>query len=308
MKKKTLVIATRESPLALWQATWVKTQLEKNHPKLAVTLLGVTTSADQLLSMPLYKVGGKGLFVKELEEALFDGRADIAVHSMKDVPMVLPEGLCIGALSEREDPRDAFVSNHYSSARDLPEKAMVGTSSLRRQSQLLASQPQLETHFLRGNIQTRLSKLDEGQYAAIILAAAGLKRLGLSDRIRSFMTLDEMLPAAGQGVLGIECRVDDQETLERIAPLNDGRTRSCVLAERAMCRHLGGGCHVPIAAYAEWQDDQLRLRGLVANPRGTVLLRAELTGSALAPDTLGVAVAEELVRQGARPLLDAIDA
>jgi hydroxymethylbilane synthase len=306
MKKKTLVIATRESPLALWQARWIKTRLEKIHPELSVTLLGMTTSADELLSVPLYKVGGKGLFVKELEEALYDGRADIAVHSMKDVPMMLPDGLSIAVMCEREDPRDAFVSNHYHSLADLPYHALVGTSSLRRQSQLLAAYPHLKTLFLRGNVNTRLSKLDEGHYAAIILAAAGLKRLGLAERIRSFISTDHMLPAAGQGVLGIECRTDDEETQTLIAPLDDRQSRDCVLAERAMCRQLGGGCQAPIGSFAEFAGNQLILRGLVANAEGTVIVRSQQTGDPSEAENLGISVADDLLQQGANILLENI--
>lgn len=304
MKKKTLIIATRESPLALWQANWVKSRLEKLHSDLTVTLLGLTTEADELLSVPLYKMGGKGLFVKELEQALYDGRADIAVHSMKDVPMVLPEGLVIAVMCEREDPRDVFISNQYASPTDLPEKAIVGTSSLRRQSQLLAARPDLITAFLRGNVNTRLNKLDNGEYAAIILAAAGLKRLGLAPRIRSFIATDHMLPAAGQGVLGIESRMNDERVQELIAPLNDQNSQQAVLAERAMCRYLGGGCHLPIAAYAECVDDQLTLRGLVANAKGTQIIRATSAAKAEDAEKLGIIVAKNLLSQGAQSLLD----
>jgi hydroxymethylbilane synthase len=306
MKKKKVIIATRESPLALWQANWVKIRLEKLHPEISIELLGITTKADEMLSVPLYKVGGKGLFVKELEEALYHKKADIAVHSMKDVPMILPEGLCLSVICEREDPRDAFVSNKYTSLADLPPEAIVGTSSLRRQSQLLAEHSHLQPTFLRGNVNTRLTKLDHGDYAAIILAAAGLKRLGLAERIRSFITTDQMLPAAGQGVLGIECRTDDEEIQALIAPLDDAESRQCVLAERAMCRYLGGGCHLPVAAYAKFVDDQLMLRGLVANPTGTKIIRSTLTDSPRAAEALGVAVAKDLLLQGAQPLLDSV--
>ena len=304
MKKKTLIIATRESSLALWQANWVKNQLEKTHADLSITLFGMTTEADKMLAVPLYKMGGKGLFVKELEDALYAKQADIAVHSMKDVPMILPEGLCVPVMCEREDPRDAFVSNDYTSLSDLPENAIVGTSSLRRQSQLLAHHPHLKTAFLRGNVTTRLSKMDQGDYASIILAAAGLKRLGLAERIRSFLSTDEMLPAAGQGILGIECRMDDEETRALIAPLDHVQSHQCALAERAMCRHLGGGCHVPIAAYAEIQGDQLYLRGLVADPTGTKIIRSERTDVSSRAEEIGMAVAEDLLRQGAKKLLD----
>ncbi len=306
MKKNVLTIATRESPLALWQANWVKTQLESIHPDLSVQLLGLTTTADQLLSLPLYKVGGKGLFVKELEQALMNKTADIAVHSMKDVPMVLPDGLSLPVMCEREDPRDAFVANDVTSLDELPLNAIVGTSSLRRQSQVLKKRPDLQIAFLRGNVNTRLGKLDRGDYAAIILAAAGLKRLHLANRIRAYLSPEEMLPAAGQGVLGIECRSDDQATQALIAPLNDLRTHQCVLAERALCRYLGGGCHVPLAAYAEWMDDTLILRGLVANPAGTEIIQTQLSDSPDQAEALGIAAAKDLVRQGAKPLLDAL--
>lgn len=306
MKKKTLIIATRESPLALWQANWVKTRLNKIHPDLSIELLGITTKADEMLSVPLYKVGGKGLFVKELEDALYNKKADIAVHSMKDVPMLLPDGLCISVICEREDPRDAFVSNKYTSLAELPENAIVGTSSLRRQSQLLVEYPHLKPTFLRGNVNTRLAKLDQNDYAAIILAAAGLKRLGLADRIRSFITPDQMLPAAGQGILGIECRIDDEETKALIAPLDNLQSRQCVLAERAMCRYLKGGCHSPIAAFAEHVGDQLMLRGLVASPTGTQIIRSQLINPSQEAEALGIAVAKDLLLQGAQPLLDIV--
>ncbi len=307
MKRKTLVIATRQSPLALWQAKWIQAELQKKYPDIHVELLGITTSADNMLSTPLYKIGGKGLFVKELEEALLTKKADIAVHSMKDVPMILPEGLVISVMCEREDPRDAFVSNQYSSLNDLPKGAIVGTSSLRRQSQLLAEHSQFKTAFLRGNVNTRLTKLDQNDYAAIILAAAGLKRLGLAERIRSFIAPEQMLPAAGQGVLGIECRIDDEETQALIAPLNHPESYQCVLAERAMCRYLGGGCHVPIAAYAELVDHELMLRGLVANVTGTKLIRTTMVGAPSEAEALGIMAAKDLLLQGARPLLDTVN-
>lgn len=307
MKKKTVTIATRESPLALWQANWVKLHLEKWHPEISIHLLGLTTTADEMLSTPLYKMGGKGLFVKELEEALYNKQADIAVHSMKDVPMVLPEGLCISVMCEREDPRDAFVSNQYRSLKDLPDHAIVGTSSLRRQSQLLAERSDLEPVFLRGNVNTRLNKLDQGDYAAIILAAAGLKRLGLAERIRDFIPTEHMLPAAGQGVLGIECRLDDEETQQLIAPLGHLESYQSVIAERAMCRYLGGGCHLPIAAYAECQGDAITLRGLVANAEGTHIIRSMLTAKRHEAEKLGTDVAKDLLSQGAQRLLDVVN-
>lgn len=301
--KKLITIATRESPLALWQANWVKSQLQLLHPDVTVELLGLTTQADKLLSTPLYKVGGKGLFVKELEEALLAHKADIAVHSMKDVPMELPLGLIVPVMCKREDPRDALVSNDYASLANLPAQAIVGTSSLRRQSQLLAERPDLQTVFLRGNVNTRLAKLDCGEYAAILLAAAGLKRLGFAERIRAFLPTTQMLPAAGQGVLGIECRADDALTQTVIAPLNHLPSFWCVTAERALCRYLGGGCHVPIAAYAELQHERLELRGLVANNDGTRVIRAMLHDHPAQAEMLGIAVAKNLIQQGAQELL-----
>ncbi|HSW69993.1 MAG TPA: hydroxymethylbilane synthase [Gammaproteobacteria bacterium] len=306
MKKNRLIIATRESPLALWQANWVKIQLEALHPTLSIELLGLTTTADKLLSVPLYKTGGKGLFVKELEEALLAKKADIAVHSMKDVPMDLPPDLCIPVMCEREDPRDAFVSNEYTSLTDLPENAVVGTSSLRRQSQILAARSDLQSSFLRGNVNTRLEKLDQKNYHAIILAAAGLKRLGLGSRIRSFLPIDEMLPAAGQGVLGIECRTNDEEILALISPLNNLQSIQCVTAERAVCRYLQGGCHVPIAAYAEKIDNQLRLQALVATAKGDRIIRSNAADNPAQAETLGIRVAKDLLRQGAQSLLDTL--
>lgn len=303
MKKTSLIIATRESPLALWQANWVKQQLEKHYPFLSIHLLGMTTSADNMLTTPLYKVGGKGLFVKELEEALLDGRADIAVHSMKDVPMDLPQGLCVPVMCEREDPRDAFVSNQFANIEDLPEKAVIGTSSLRRQSQILAMRPDLQTGFLRGNVNTRLAKLDNKDYAAIILAAAGLKRLNFSERIRTLIHVDDILPAAGQGVLGIECRSNDRETENLIRVLNHETSHTAVLAERAMCRYLGGGCHVPIGSFAEIVNDQILLRALVASNDGKRILRVKLTGNLADAEELGTQAAKNLIAQGARELL-----
>lgn len=304
MKKRSFIIATRESPLALWQAHHVKTGLEKLYPGLDVQLLGLTTSADKMLSTPLYKVGGKGLFVKELEEALLDGRADLAVHSMKDVPMVLPAELCVPVMGEREDPRDVLVSNHIHSFSGLPTRAVLGTSSLRRQSQVLALRPDLQVTFLRGNVNTRLAKLDAGEFSAIILAAAGLKRLGLAERISAFVAVEDVLPAAGQGVSGIECRLDDEETQKLIAPLNHQISHLCVIAERAMCRYLDAGCQVPVGAYAQIKQDQLFLRGLVARPDGTVILRAAQRGPVAEAEKLGEKVAVDLLQQGAGEILD----
>lgn len=298
-----LTIATRESPLALWQANWVKMRLEQIHPKLSVKLLGITTHGDTLQDISLLTAGGKSLFVKELEEALLDNRADIAVHSMKDVPMILPIGLCLNVMCEREDPRDAFISNKFLSYEQLPAHAIVGTSSLRRQSQLLAWHPQIQAKMLRGNVNTRLMRLDNADYDAVILAAAGLIRLGLSDRIRTLLSVKQSLPAAGQGVLGIECREDDLKTQQLIAPLNHLDSYLCVTAERAMCKRLGGGCHVPIAAYAEKINNQVCLQGLVAAPDGTVVLRASHIGTSEHLEALGEVVANQLLQQGANDIL-----
>jgi hydroxymethylbilane synthase len=303
MKKNILTIATRESPLALWQANWVKMHLQQLHPTLIVRLLGITTKADQILEKPLSQVGGKGLFVKELEDALFEGRADIAVHSMKDVPMELPPGLCVPVLCEREDPRDAFVSNLYTAITDMPVQSLMGTSSLRRQSQLCALRPDLKVVSLRGNVNTRLAKLDDGAYTGIILAAAGLKRLGMGHRIKSYLSMDESLPAVGQGVLGIECRINDEEVLSLINPLNHFPSAICVKAERAMCTRLGGGCHAPVAAFAEIKDGRILLKGLVGRPDGSLLLRSECTGAFENTELLGQIVAEDLINQGAEEIL-----
>ncbi len=303
MTRSSLIIATRESPLALWQANWVKTQLEKHHPHLAVSLLGLTTIADQMLETPLLQIGGKGLFVKELEEALLDGRADIAVHSMKDVPMELPEGLSLPVMCEREDPRDAFVSLQCDTLEDLPLQAILGTSSLRRQSQLAFIRPDLQMKSLRGNVNTRLNRLKRGEFTAIILAAAGLKRLDLQHCIRSYLSVEQSLPAPGQGVLGIECRSDDKETQKLIAVLNNEKSNRCVTAERALCTQLGGGCHVPVAAFAEMINGKIWLRGLVANSQGTLILRAEHTDTAENAMQLGIKVADDLIAQGALPLI-----
>ncbi len=303
MKKKNLVIATRKSPLALWQANWVKIELLKRHPRLTIDIVGLTTQADNRLVEPLYHIGGKGLFVKELEEALFDGRADMAVHSAKDVPMELPKGLRLAVLCKRDEARDALVSNQYASLKDLPKQAKIGTSSLRRQSQLLSLRPDLNMVPLRGNVNTRLAKLDNQEFAAIILAAAGLKRLNMAERIRRFLSMKEIIPAAGQGVLAIETRDPDTDTQAMIAPLHHEATGMCVTAERAMCRRLGGGCQVPIAAYAEKKQNQIYLHGLVANRSGTRVLRAVETGSSKHPEQIGARLAEVLLRLGAEHIL-----
>jgi len=306
---RTLRIATRESLLALWQAEYIKARLEACHPGLQVELLGMTTRGDQLLDSPLSKIGGKALFVKELEQALLDGRADIAVHSMKDVPMEFPEGLGLAIICEREDPRDAFVSNHYADVDALPQGARVGTSSLRRECQLRARRPDLQISSLRGNVQTRLRKLDDGEFDAIILASAGLIRLELQQRIASFMNVEDSLPACGQGAVGVETRLDDNWVRELLVPLHDADSAAKVMAERAMNTRLQGGCQVPIAGYAitdDSRDDHLWLRALVGEPDGSRVLRAELTAPAADPEALGVAVAEALLAQGAGDILAAV--
>lgn len=298
-----IVIATRESPLALWQAHYVKDALEMAHPELAVELLGMTSRGDQLLDSPLAKIGGKGLFVKELETALLEGRADIAVHSMKDVPMSFPDGLCLGPICEREAPNDAFVSNTYESIDALPQGAIVGTSSLRRECQLRSYRPDLVVNFLRGNVNTRLAKLDDGQYDAIILAAAGLIRLGFEDRIRSRLTPEQSLPAGGQGAVGIELRSDDEVTRNLIQVLHHSKTAAEVSAERALNQTLNGGCQVPIAAFCVTEGDTLWLRGLVGAVDGSSILRAEARGPVEDAEVLGQQVANELLSQGAEAIL-----
>ncbi len=299
-------IATRKSALALWQAEYVKARLEAAHPEVTVTLVPMVSRGDKLLDAPLAKIGGKGLFVKELETALMEGEADIAVHSMKDVPMEFPEGLGLYCICEREDPRDAFVSNRYDSVDALPAGAVVGTSSLRRQAQLLARRPDLKIQFLRGNVNTRLAKLDAGEYDAIILAAAGLIRLGFGERIRASIGVEESLPAGGQGAVGIECRTADSELHQLLQCLNDPQTALRVSAERALNRHLNGGCQVPIACYAVLEGEQVWLRGLVGQPDGTVLLRAEGRAPRAEAETLGVRIAEALLQQGAGKILQDI--
>ncbi|MDH2199652.1 hydroxymethylbilane synthase [Ectopseudomonas oleovorans] len=299
-------IATRKSALALWQAEYVKARLEQAHPGLKVSLVPMVSRGDKLLDAPLAKIGGKGLFVKELETALLENEADIAVHSMKDVPMDFPEGLGLFCICEREDPRDAFVSTTYESLDALPAGSVVGTSSLRRQAQLLARRPDLKIQFLRGNVNTRLAKLDAGEYDAIILAAAGLIRLGFEDRIRSSISAEDSLPAGGQGAVGIECRSADVDVHALLAPLHHRETALRVTAERALNKHLNGGCQVPIACYALLEDDQLWLRGLVGQPDGGLLLRAEARAASSDAEALGVRVAEALLAQGADAILQAV--
>lgn len=303
MTKRHLTIVTRESPLAMRQAEIVKSLLMAQHPHLAVELLGITTQGDKRLDVTLSKIGGKGLFVKELEEALLDGRADIAVHSMKDVPMELPDGLVLPVMLKREDPRDVFVSNQYHSLGELPSGAVVGTSSLRRQTQLMAIRSDVTWHMLRGNVNTRLAKLDQGEYDAIILAGAGLLRMGLSARIRAYLTTEQSLPAAGQGALGIECRAGDHHVIELIKPLNDQPTFECVSAERAVCRKLNGGCSVPIGAFAEIHRHELVLHGLVANQDGKRIVRSRRAGNPAHAEAIGERVAHELLEMGAETIL-----
>ncbi|MBP8227462.1 MAG: hydroxymethylbilane synthase [Pararheinheimera sp.] len=299
-------IATRKSALALWQANFVKAELEAAHPGLRVELVPMSTQGDKILDTPLAKIGGKGLFVKELETAMLEGHADIAVHSMKDVPVDFPEGLMLHTICRREDPRDAFVSNHYQQLADLPQGAVVGTSSLRRQCQIKAMRPDLKIKDLRGNVNTRLAKLDAGEFDAIILASAGLIRLGFAARIASFLDVGTSLPANGQGAVGIECRTDDLVMQQLLAPLEHQETRICVLAERAMNRKLQGGCQVPIGAFAVLNHNELWLRGLVGQLDGSEILRAEIKGQASQAELLGTQLAEQLLALGADRILDAV--
>jgi hydroxymethylbilane synthase len=303
---RVLNIATRKSPLALWQAEHVRARLEALHPELRVELLTMTTKGDRLLDAPLAKMGGKGLFVKELEQGLLEGQADIAVHSMKDVPVELPEGLIIPVISAREDPRDAFVSHRYTALEALPPGARVGTSSLRRQCQLHALYPGLHIETLRGNVNTRLAKLEAGEFDAVILACAGLKRLGLAGRITQYLSTEVSIPAIGQGALGIECRADDPETRRLIAPLDDPATHTCARAERALNTRLHGGCQVPIAAYAELTDNRLTLRAMVGSPDGSRMVRGRIEGAPEEAAALGRRLAEDLLRQGAGEILSSL--
>lgn len=298
-----IVIASRESALALWQARFIQGKLNALYPQIEVSISGMTTQGDRLFDVPLAKIGGKGLFVKELEEALQQGTAEIAVHSMKDVPMRLPPGFALAAITEREDPRDAFVSNEYANLEALPAGSVVGTSSLRRESQLRARYPHLKVNSLRGNVETRLKKLDQGQYAAIILAAAGLKRLGLEGRVTSLLTPEQSLPAVGQGALGIECLNRRKDLLQLLQPLNHRETALCIAAERAMSKSLGGSCQVPLGGYAMMQGDGLHLRGFVAMPDGSRLLSAEARGNAEKAEAVGEALAKALRAKGADRIL-----
>ena len=301
-------IATRKSPLALWQAEYVKAELLHYHPQLQVELVAMSTRGDKLLDAPLAKVGGKGLFVKELELAMLEGRADIAVHSMKDVPMEFPEGLGLQVICEREDPTDAFVSNNYTDLSQLPDNAVVGSSSLRRQTQIRAQFPNLQIKDLRGNVNTRLDKLDNGEYDALILASAGLIRLDMSHRIASRLNTELCLPAGGQGAVGIECRSNDEAILALLSPLHHLDTASCVIAERALNRRLQGGCQVPIACFAELSSDRqsIAVRGLVGSVDGQKILQSQLSGPVAKAQQLGEALADQLLEMGAGEILSEV--
>ncbi|CAN8139398.1 hydroxymethylbilane synthase [Thiomicrorhabdus sp. 6S2-11] len=305
--RDTLRIATRKSPLAMWQAEFVKAELEKAHPNLKVELLPMSTKGDKILDVPLAKIGGKGLFTKELEDRMIAGEADIAVHSMKDVPMELPEGFALGAILERHTPTDAFVSNKYNSFRELPKGAVLGTSSLRRKAQLMAKRPDLDVRDLRGNVGTRLGKLDADEYDAIVLATSGLQRLELDERIRHELTPEDCLPAVTQGTLGIEYFAKDKEVLEIISVLNHKPTEIRTIAERAMNHRLEGGCQVPIGVYAELLgNEQIKVRGLVASLDGSVIIRNQVIGPQSQAASLGRVLGEALLEQGAKAILDEV--
>jgi hydroxymethylbilane synthase len=306
MSENVIRIATRKSPLALWQAEHVKARLLATHPGLKVELVPMQTRGDKILDSPLARIGGKGLFIKELEQSLREGSSDIAVHSMKDVTVDLPEDLMLPVIMQREDPRDAFISNNYKALQDLPRGAKVGTSSLRRQCQLHALGMDMQTLDLRGNVGTRLKRLDDGHYDAIVLAAAGIKRLGMGERIAQFIEAPQMLPAIGQGAIGIECRAGDTRTLALIEPLHDADTATCVLAERAVNRRLFGGCQVPIAGHARLENGHLRLDALVGSPDGRTMVRGSMTGSRTDGEKIGVELAEDLLARGAAAILDAL--
>ncbi|GAW85115.1 hydroxymethylbilane synthase [Bathymodiolus platifrons methanotrophic gill symbiont] len=303
MTQRIIKIATRQSPLALWQAEYVADRLQQAHPGIKTELVKMVTKGDKILDAPLAKIGGKGLFVKELEQGMLEGTADIAVHSMKDVPVEFPEGLHLAVVLPREDPTDAFVSNKYQSIEDLPADARIGTSSLRRQCQIAENKPNAKILSLRGNVNTRLAKLDAGDYDAIILASAGLKRLGFANRITQQLDSTVSLPAIGQGTVGIECRVDDLEVNQLLAPLQDEESTIRIRAERAMNERLNGGCQVPIAGFAELQGGHIYMRGLVGKPDGSVIYRAEKTGPIADAEAIGRAVADELLASGAAEVL-----
>lgn len=300
---ETIRIATRTSPLAMWQAEHVASLLQELHTGLQIEMVGIKTRGDKILDSPLSKIGGKGLFVKELEVGMLEGKADIAVHSMKDVPMEFPPGLHLPIIMEREDPRDAFVSGQYASLDDMPEGVVVGTSSLRRQTQIRARYPHLQIKDLRGNVNTRLGKLDAGEYDAIILAAAGLIRLEFADRITAFLSTEQSLPAMGQGAVGIECRQNDPRVEDLLAPLLDHDTALRVKAERAMNNRLNGGCQVPVAGFAEIGGDTLNMRGLIGYPDGSAIYTCEMSGPLAQPEALGIAIAEDLLAQGGDKVL-----
>jgi hydroxymethylbilane synthase len=306
LTKRNIRIATRQSPLALWQAEYVAGLLTKAFPEIKTQLVKMVTRGDKILDAPLAKVGGKGLFVKELEQGMLEGNADIAVHSMKDVPVNFPEGLHLSAILAREDPTDAFVSNRYATINELPSNARIGTSSLRRQCQIKEKFPNAEIVSLRGNVNTRLAKLDAGAFDAIVLASAGLIRLNMAKRITQSLETSISLPAIGQGAIGIECRVDDTEINDILSVLHDVETGYCVSAERAMNAQLNGGCQVPIAGFAHLQGEQLFMRGLVGHPDGSVLYRAERSGSMHQAEAIGQQVAEDLLNQGAGKILQAL--
>ena len=301
--RKQIRIGTRASALALWQAEWVKSELEKKYPGTSVTLTKIKTTGDKILDVPLAKVGGKGLFVKEIEEAMLENEIDIAVHSMKDVPTFFPDGLHLSCITKREDPRDALLTRNKMMFKDLPKGANVGTSSLRRQAQLMHVRPDFIIHQLRGNVDTRLRKLKEGQYDAIILAAAGVKRLGLAENVSEYIDPEISLPAIGQGALGIECRVDDRELNDLIAFFNHADTRTCVTGERALLRRLEGGCQVPIACYGEMKDGKLHLIGLVGSVDGKRIIKDAIDWAPEKAEKLGVTLAEKLLSRGADVIL-----
>lgn len=306
MSDNIIRIATRKSPLAMWQAEHVAAELRRYHPQLQVEIIGMSTKGDRILDMPLATIGGKGLFLKELEEGLLDGRADIAVHSMKDVPPELPPGLQLPVIMERQDPCDAFISNHFGSVDELPPGAHVGTASLRRQCQLLARRPDLCISVLRGNVNTRLAKLDAGDYDAIILAASGLQRLGLEARIRSIISAEDSLPAVGQGALGIECRTGDERVLRLIQPLQHEPSLIRLRAERALSGRLQGSCQVPLGAYALLEGDELYLRGLIGTPDGKQVIRGEIRGKPAQAEALGLQLGDELLSRGGDKILAAL--
>ena len=303
-----IVIASRESRLALWQAEHIQSRLSELYPRCRVEILGMTTRGDQILDRPLSQIGGKGLFIKELEVAMQEGRADLAVHSLKDVPMEMPEGFSLTAIIRRENPCDAFVSNRYDGIDALPAGAVVGTSSLRREAILRASYPNLRIDPLRGNLDTRLRKLDEGQFDAIILAAAGLIRLGLKERIKAILSPEQSLPAPGQGALGIEVLSDRVDAIAAVAPLNDAETAHCVRAERAFSRALGGSCQVPLGGYAVLENGVLRLRGFVGTPDGKQMVRGELSGEPADDESIGQGLAQQLRDRGANAILASLAA